>query len=72
MMAEARRNRFANAKTFSELQDMYYSLTSPENLYADGERTQVEAQALSRQLKADYEARDRELQEGLFPNVPQQ
>jgi hypothetical protein len=71
-MAFPRQNRFASAKTFSELQDMYEAVVSPENLHADGERTPEEASALFRQLTADFNARDEELLNAHNLNYPQQ
>ena len=55
------RNRFASAKTFSELEEMFESATSPENLAAAGERSPAEAQALYNHLLFDYTERDDEL-----------
>jgi hypothetical protein len=55
------KNRFASAKTFAELEDMFEYATSPENLYADGERSRAEAQTLHNHLLYDYTERDEEL-----------
>lgn len=71
-MVFPRTNRFANAKTFSELQNMYEAATSPENLYADGERSPEEARDLLRQLTADFNARDDELLNVHHLNYPEQ
>ena len=65
-------NRFANAKTFGELQNMYEAAVSPENLYADGERSPKEAQALFNKLTADFNARDEELLKAHNLDFPQQ
>lgn len=70
-MAFPRQNRFASAKTFSELQNMYEAAVSPENLYADGERSPEEARDLHRQLTADFNARDDELLEAHNLNYPE-
>jgi hypothetical protein len=55
------KNRFANVKTFADLEDMFESATSPENLAADGERSPAEAQALYNHLLFDYNERDEEM-----------
>lgn len=55
------KNRFADIKTFADLEGFFEDLTSPENLYADGERSRAEAQALYNQLLHDYNERDEEL-----------
>jgi hypothetical protein len=60
------KNRFASAKTFADLEDMFANLTSPENLAADGERSPAEAQALYNHLLYDYNERDEELQQEHF------
>lgn len=69
-MAVARKNRFADANTFAVLEDMFEYAVSPENLHADGERTPAEADALYNQLCEDFNARDEELRNSQFPNVP--
>lgn len=63
-------NRFANARTFADLEYFFESATSPENLMADGERSAAEANALYQRLVADYNAREKELQNSQFPNSP--
>lgn len=60
-MAFEKRNRFASAKSFAELEDMYECAVSPENLHADGERSPAEANRLFKQLEDDFNARDEEL-----------
>ena len=60
-MAVARKNWFANARTFADLEDMYESAVSPENLMADGERSPAEAETLYKRLEEDFNARDEEL-----------
>lgn len=55
------KNRFASAKTFADLEGMFEDFTSPENLYADGERSRTEAQALYNHFLHDYTERDEEL-----------
>lgn len=60
-MAFEKKNRFANAKTFAELEDMYECAVSPENLLADGERSRAEANRLFNQIGEDFNARDEEL-----------
>lgn len=54
-------NRFARVTSVTELDNMFEVLTSPENLYADGERTQAEAKALNDRLVKDYKERESEL-----------
>lgn len=69
-MAFEKRNRFANAKTFSELEDMYEAAVSPENLLADGERSQAEANRLFNQIGEEFNARDEELRNAHGLNEP--
>jgi hypothetical protein len=61
IVAFEKKNRFASAKSFAELEDMYESAVSPENLHADGERSPAEAQCLFNQIGDDFNARDEEL-----------
>lgn len=69
-MALEKKNRFASAKTFAELEDMYESAVSPENLYADGERSPAEAQRLFNQIGEDFNVRDEELRNAHSLNEP--
>jgi hypothetical protein len=69
-MAFDKKNRFANAKTFAELEDMYEYFVSPENLSADGERSPAEANRLFNQIGEDFNARDEELRNAQDPNSP--
>jgi hypothetical protein len=59
--APATRNMFAGAKSIAHLESLFEVLMSPENLYADGERSQREAIARAVQLKKDFSARHKEL-----------
>jgi hypothetical protein len=54
-------NRFANARSFGELEEMYEDAISVENFGA-GERTPAETDALHQQILDDYNARDEELE----------
>jgi hypothetical protein len=65
-MAELHKNLFATAKTFAELQAMYASATSPENLAADGEYTPIEAHAHYVRISTDFEKRNLELGKSLM------
>ena len=69
-MAFEKKNRFASAKSFAELEDMYECAVSPENLHADGERSPAQANALFRQIGAEFNARDLELRNAQAPNTP--
>lgn len=69
-MAFEKKNRFANAKTFAELEDLYEAAVSPENLLADGERSRAEANRLFNQIGEDFNARDEELRNAQAPNTP--
>lgn len=60
----ATRNWFASANNKEELEDMFANMVSPENLYADGERSRAEANARYAMLRKDYSARGRELAKG--------
>lgn len=71
-MAFEKKNRFASAKTFAELEDMYEAAVSPENLHADGERSPAEANRLFNQIGEDFNARDEELRNAQDPNPPMQ
>lgn len=55
------KNRFANVKTYADLDDRFRSAASPENLMADGERTPEEGQALYLKLLSDYNEREEEM-----------
>lgn len=55
------KNMFARVTTFSALEDYRESMLSPENLYADGERTASEAKALSARIQKDYQERRNEI-----------
>lgn len=65
-MAETRTNRFASAKTFAELQTMYASATSPENLTGGEERTPAENHARYVRLSMDFEKRNLEIGKSLM------
>jgi hypothetical protein len=54
-------NMFARVATFSALDEAYECHMSPENLYADGERSREQANALAKRLQADYQERRNEL-----------
>jgi hypothetical protein len=54
-------NRFANIKTYADLDERFRSAASPENLMADGERTPEEGQELYLQLLSDYNEREEEM-----------
>lgn len=60
-MAINPKNRFASATTLQELEDQFEVATSPECLYADGERPRSQAQALYRALNRDYQHRESEI-----------
>lgn len=70
IMAFEKKNRFASAKSFAELEDMYECAVSPENLHADGERSPAEAHALFRQIGEEFNARDLELRNAHGLNDP--
>jgi hypothetical protein len=65
-MAEPRKNWFASAKTFAELQDMYVSATSPDNHANNVERTPAEAYARYIQMSTDFEKRNVEIGKSLM------
>lgn len=54
-------NMFARINSFAALDDNYEILLSPENLYADGERTRTQAKAFAVRIRKDYEERRNEL-----------
>ena len=56
-----RKNMFARADTLAKLDEMFEIVTSPENLYADGERSHSQANSMYRRYKHDYEERRAEL-----------
>lgn len=60
-----RKNTFAEANTFGELYAMFRFTTSPDNLAAERELTNVELNAHYAQLRADFEARDAEIYDAL-------
>lgn len=55
------RNFFANAKTLTELEDRFESMVSPENLFADGERSRTEANRRYKRLSRDFSHRESEI-----------
>ena len=65
-MSESRENCFASAKTFAELNAMYASVTNPENLAANGERTPAEAHARYVKISTDFEKRNVEIGRSLM------
>lgn len=52
---------FAYAQTLDELEERWEVFTSPENLYADGERSYNEARALLARYQRDFQTRRSEL-----------
>lgn len=54
-------NMFARVTSFVALDSNYEMMLSPENLHADGERTQAQARALAARIQKDYEERRNEL-----------
>lgn len=64
----ARKNTFAEAKTFGELHAMFRFTTGPDNIADDSERTTVELIAHYDQLRADFKARDMEIYDTLTSN----
>ena len=66
MMAKPRKNWFATAKTFAELNAMYASVTSPDNLVADGGQNSAEAHARQVQINTDFEKRNVEIGRSLM------
>lgn len=65
-MAEPRKNRFASATTFAELNAMYAAATNPKNLAADGELTLTDAHARYVQMNTDFEKRNVEIGKSLM------
>lgn len=60
-MAYVRLNTFASDKTVAEMDNRWEVLTSPENLYCDGEISQAEARVRYTAYQRDYAARSKEL-----------
>lgn len=54
-------NVFAHATTLDELSDLFQRVTSPENLYQDGERTRAQANAAYKKLRNHFQHRESEL-----------
>lgn len=50
-------NVFAHVDTLAELEDVFECAVSPENLYADGERTRAQANTAYKRFKHDYDHR---------------
>lgn len=55
-------NIFNRCDTKEKMDDLYYSLTSPENLYADGERSHQQAMDLAKEYNNHYQHRLAEIQ----------
>lgn len=55
------KNMFAHVSTREELADLFNILTSPENLYADGELTHAQAKTRYNRLVLHYQHRESEL-----------
>lgn len=54
-------NMFARVTNFVDLDERVEMMLSPENLYADGERSRTQAQALAKRINKDAEERRNEL-----------
>lgn len=59
------KNRFASAKTLTNLNELWEIYTSPENLFCDGELTREQAQWRYESLKQHLREREAELREEL-------
>ena len=60
-MAGSQKNVFARVETLDALDDMFEVMVSPENLYADGERSHADAERLYQRLRHDYQHRQSEI-----------
>jgi hypothetical protein len=60
-MAGSEKNFFARVETLAELDSRFEMMVSPENLYADGERSHAEAERLYNRLRHDYQHRQSEI-----------
>lgn len=60
-MATNRPRYFDRMNTIEELDDNFEMMTSPECLYADGERSRTQANALYKRLRTDYDHRASEI-----------
>lgn len=54
-------NAFANCNTQNEINDRMEALTSPENLWRDGEASRAEVEATSSRLRSEALARTLEI-----------
>lgn len=57
----AQANKFANCKTFPDLEFAYEMAMSPENISCDGELSRAEVAARAKRFEEDFKAREFEL-----------
>ena len=55
------KNVFARVEPLAALDGMFEVMVSPENLYADGERSHAEAERYYQRLRHDYQHRQSEI-----------